>query len=564
MAYSIFETRQRAEEMLAEAVAIWRQSNNADNLEGLEKDPVFSMLLSAVAYQANEIDNDLERIKQDVIDDYAAALMPYDLGRATPASVAVTTLPADGIAEIELSSSTLFYTAEEHIPLMPLMKTRVLNVSVEDVTRLDGRRWAVSFQFREPITDLSGFTFAINNKSFRDLIVTVDDKELPLIRPWEYGEMPMNECFATENAVYNHSAAYSPSLLGMDLFARHDLRMYCVKKHNPSLFLKSEQNVLNLVFEFTDVTEDFTFSASQITPNVVLLANVVKNEATLDGTNPVVRVGENSTSGTSANSQFMFLLRPNEEQIYSMENVSVRRVMADRFNQASLIKLLSSLIGKLKSDFYAFQYMKTRQSAAAINGLIENLQKLLTLSRGANESHIAGTYLMLHPGSTASITLSYLTTSGSGSNSYMTGSIIAPPGFQPYSTQTLAAPVQGTDEVSSEGACTELIRYAIATNDRIVTPADIRAFCYNQLHSRYSITREQVKSFSVKQQLQSPDSRWHNASGFEIAVDIVLSNSNYVKRSFASSIPQAEIVLEKMMQVRSVNIYPITVNIRIE
>lgn len=564
MAYSIFETRQRAEDMLSEALAIWRQSSHADSLEGLEKDPVFGLLMSAVAYQANEIDNELERIKQDVLDEYAAALVPYDLGRATPASVVVTTQPADGLASIRLSSSSLFHITNGRIPLMPLLTTRVLGVSVAGVRRLDGRRWQVRLKFAEPVTDLSEFAFAINNKSFRDLTVSIDGKELPLIRPWEYSEMPLNECFGTENAMYNRTAAYNPSLLGMDILARHDMCIYCVRKHNPALFFNSEQAEVNLEIEFTGVPSDFAFSASQFIPNVVLLANVVKNEVTVDAANPVARIGSDISRDAARHDQFMFLLRPSNDQIYSMEQVSVRRVMADRFNQAALIKLLSSLVGKLKSDFYAFQYMKSHQSSGAMNSLIENLQKLITLARNNSGNQVSGTYLMLRPGSTASVSLSYLTTSGAEANERLGGGIIPPTEFSASDTHALTAPMLGTDEVSNEGACIELVRYAVATNDRIVTPADIRAFCYNQLNSRYGIVREQVKSFSVKQQLQVPGTYSHNASGYEIVADICLANSNYVSRSFASSIPQAEIVLEKMMQVRSVNIYPIKVSIRIE
>jgi len=52
---AIFETQQRANEMLREALAIWRQSVRSDLLEGIENDPVFSLLMSAIAYQANRV-----------------------------------------------------------------------------------------------------------------------------------------------------------------------------------------------------------------------------------------------------------------------------------------------------------------------------------------------------------------------------------------------------------------------------------------------------------------------------------------------------------------------------
>ena len=46
MKQTIFETRQRAEELIHEAINIWRQSDMNDSLEGLEKDPVFSLLMT--------------------------------------------------------------------------------------------------------------------------------------------------------------------------------------------------------------------------------------------------------------------------------------------------------------------------------------------------------------------------------------------------------------------------------------------------------------------------------------------------------------------------------------
>ena len=63
MKQTIFETRQRAEELIHEAINIWRQSDMNDSLEGLEKDPVFSLLMTALAYQMNELVTDMEAMK---------------------------------------------------------------------------------------------------------------------------------------------------------------------------------------------------------------------------------------------------------------------------------------------------------------------------------------------------------------------------------------------------------------------------------------------------------------------------------------------------------------------
>ena len=75
----LFETRQKAQDLLKESLAVWRQSDQADALDGIEKDPVFSLLMMALAYQANELDGEVERLKSEVLEDFARSLVPYVL-----------------------------------------------------------------------------------------------------------------------------------------------------------------------------------------------------------------------------------------------------------------------------------------------------------------------------------------------------------------------------------------------------------------------------------------------------------------------------------------------------
>ena len=89
MKQTAFDTRQRANELLQEAAAIWRQSAHSNQLEGIERDPIFSLLMTALAYQANEIDSDIERIKQDVLEEYIKLMTPYEAGRPIPATAVV-------------------------------------------------------------------------------------------------------------------------------------------------------------------------------------------------------------------------------------------------------------------------------------------------------------------------------------------------------------------------------------------------------------------------------------------------------------------------------------------
>jgi hypothetical protein len=47
-------------------------------------------------------------------------------------------------------------------------------------------------------------------------------------------------------------------------------------------------------------------------------------------------------------------------------------------------------------------------------------------------------------------------------------------------------------------------------------------------------------------------------------VDILLADNPFVKRSFEEKVSLVEMLLQKMIEVRSTNIYPIVVTIQIE
>ena len=149
MKQNIFETRQRAQELLEEAVSFWRQSPQSEILENLGKDPVMTLLMSALAYQANETDNDIEMLKSEVLEEYVHALTPYELGHAVPATTVIETALQNDVAEWEVNTDTLFKLADTDYTFMPILRSKVLNADVQAVTKsgwtmlsgASGRRW---------------------------------------------------------------------------------------------------------------------------------------------------------------------------------------------------------------------------------------------------------------------------------------------------------------------------------------------------------------------------------------------------------------------------------------
>ena len=570
MKQTIFEIKQRADELLKKAVEVWQKSDQSDMLEDIEKDPVVSLLITALAFQANETESEMEQMKADVLEEFAHVLTPYDKGHAIPATVVVETALSDDVAEMEIDERQVFMLKDSEIGFLPLLRVRVLNVSLQSVVRLDGRRWKVSLASKSPVSDLSGFCFAIKNMNFRDLSVSVKGQVLPLIKPWDFSELPLTSCFDIDTVLYNQSQTFMASSLGMDLFACQNLRMFCIKKHPTSKLLAGETQNLDLIFEFKGITDDFLFDKNNLSLNTVQLVNVERHTITLSTAIPIVRVAgydDKTADNTIYGHQFLHMLRPSDDQIYGKIPVEVRRVAADRFNQGALVKLLNNLINKYYSDFYAFQHIQEVASDKVIYKLTEILTRLQNDAKSDIARSVSGVYLMLRPNKKAlsqqiSLDVPYVTTLGASINDLLNGSssFLPPSGFKPEAIRQIAAPMPGVDEIRDEKSEASLRRYFMTTHDRLVTPADIKLFCYYELQTRCGIERNMVKSISVNHRQQF----YQRQSGYEILVEIVLVDNPFIKRGFADKLQQTEVLIQKMMEVRSTNIYPIKVSILIE
>lgn len=569
MKQPIFETRQKAEELLRESLSIWRQSDQVDFLDGIENDPVMSLLMMAMAYQANETNSEIERLKEEVLEDFVHMLTPFEMGHALPATAVVKADLSEEIDEKLIDSDTVFSLAPD-FTFLPLLNTRALNCMIGSVVRLDGRRWKVVLNFRHAITDLSLFSFAITNTSFRDVSISIKGKPLPLIRPWDYSELPFSTCFDLQSLPYNEAQMYNASLLPLDLFARQNVRLYCIDRHQASQFIPTETERLELVFEFTGINDDFLFDKTKIALNAIMLVNAQLHEATLTSKLPIARLSGYANSGDMqdlTSRQFLHLIRPMDTQVYGHTRLEVRRVAGDRFNQGSLVKLLNCIINKYHSDFYAFQNLRELSTDKAIYNLEEVLTKLMDASLQDATHNVPGVYLLLHQKSMMqdrdfSLGVQYLTTAGAAVNPYLTSTSVftSQSEFDNSSIQLISTPVPGSDEVTNEVASDSMLRYYMLTSDRIVTPADIKMFCYKELMSQYGITSKMFKQVRVSRRQQQENM----GCGYEIFVHILLSANSFIRRSFVDRIPAVEIMMQKMMEVRSANIYPIQVKIDVE
>ncbi|MEG1865597.1 MAG: hypothetical protein RR331_01810 [Bacteroides sp.] len=563
MKQTFFETRQRVDELMKEVLSIWKRSDQSEHLEGLEDDPVLSLLMTALAYLSNESDNDIERLKDNVLEDYARMLIPYHLCHAKPACTMIKTSLSKGAKKIELDEKTTFTLGSTSFQFMPIIKTTVLGGKVESVIRIDGRRWKVSMSFSSLVNDITYFTFAVGSPDFQDLKVTLNGYSLSLIKPWDYAGAAFSNSFTTHAQLYNQQLTYKASDIWLDLFAQQDFRLFSIQPYNNKQLIPVETNSLDFIFEFTGLNEQFVFDKSLLLPDCSIVANAKFHTVTLSSASPIARV---SNIEAQEEDQFLQLLPPSSDQIYGNVLVDVRRTAADRFNSANLVRLINSLLNKLNTDYYAFQDIKALRNGNTLHQLQMLMKQLLHDIDEEKGAVSTGVYLLLKKESALirteeiSLDVSYLTTAGSLANaSLQEGSAFsAPSNFN--SIHAIGSPLYGTDEVQGRDAQDSLARYYMVTNDRIVTPADIKALCYNELMMRYNIIPDMIEDIHINHRRETN----RRQAGYEFIVEIVLFDNPFVRRSLEGKMQKIEFVIQKMIEVRSTNLYSMRVMIRIK
>lgn len=585
MKHNIFETRQRTEELLGEAMKIWKDSDKAEYLENLKDDPVFLMLFSTLAYQANEFDSAMEQLKVDILDEFSQMLFVGEAGKAVPATIAIETALKDDVPYMNINSDVSFSIsgeANKSFNFIPVLKTRALNARVEEINRLDGRRWLLKLRLADGVNNLSGMTLSIDNPYFHGLHITDVNSgvELPLIAPWEYTNLPMSDAFSLETFMYNRKQAVNTTdghsgmlpyatNLGMDMFARQGVKVFVIDQMDDI----SNDGTLSLQLELDSIGKDFAVDINSIHLNVVLLANAQISTATISETNPITRIaGSGASTAENGAEQFLHLMHPGDEQMYGYMPLQVRRVRADRFNRGRMLKLLSYLIDRYYSDYYAFQEFGNRNTDLVMFKMRQGLEKLQEMSGNDQNRSYEGVYLMINRsmgrGKTTaenqgmSLSIQYLTTNGSDVNC-LAGQELKVAGNQfldAAATHAISLLQEGYDEVYDGEAIQSARRYFLATEDRLVTLADVKMFCMNELYIRYGLVRDMIKGIRVKHETMDMGT----LHTYQVAVKIDITNNVFTQRAFADKIILVESYLARMIEVRMSGIYPVSVQLELK
>lgn len=571
-----YDIQMQVDNLMQKVLELWKREgkwdgNNPNSLfYGFEKDPLLRILLTAFVYQTNGLKLDIQNFEKEVISDFQSTVLPYQLTQAIPAFTIIKTakqsedkddLMCDETSTFVIKKESL--RLKEYFPFHPLFKTKIMGMSVNGVTKIASDKWNVNIDVEDTNSDLSYFGFMVNGLKYSDLNVYWNNEKLPLIKPWEFDRFPKTAWFADSNLAYSKSMLYGGANQWHDLWSMLNVNFYMVA---PTFHRPIDSDMINFVFEFSGMSKPFNFEADNLSFNCLPALNVIKKDFTLSKTDPIVKLAvepdyEEDTSNSvkvvtstvaeNNHSDFFMNLIANPNSTYNdVDRFVIRRFGVERFNIDALVKLAKDLKNRYESDFYAFQKIhKFQQNTEKIRRLDIVLKDIISLitNQGTPSSGIYAILKNSPENTDAVIQLSALFTDGAYSNDIdMFNEVMPPKGFDKKETRLLIKTFGGRNEIVDKDKKNMLAKYYVRTNDRIVTRADLKAFCFRYFSQNgYGDALLDLNSIIERE------------NGQTIQHVILHLKKDFVRDR--DDIPMLIDRLRKLILVRSVNLVPITI-----
>lgn len=484
------------------AIEHWKR-DSYDTFKDAGNDPVVNLFLSAFAYQAFKIQRSIDDFETKSIQEFRDQILPFNLIKPTPAFSIIQTKPAKQVAEednmkmADESCSFEFVKGKHKFSFSPLLQTKIINANLKIQEKTD-RLFLADIHPLSPIVDLSGVSFYFEYDTPLDIEIHYNGKPLPLIKPTQYNELPFTKWFNNNHLFFNENH---------HLFGNYDFWQEVFLVGNTQLFYVDSYDLRDFVFEKNrDIRLEILFK-NKINPekcnlriNCVPVVNVEKKEITLTKTKPVQEL-------VTGNGEFLNLLccddfEDNADLHEYIDSFLIRQFGVERYNTRELLKQLHDLSTRYVSDYYAFQHIdhvKNDSNYDKMHKIMQELDNLRETVEKINEevlnveSKVKNSYYAIlrqtnnHPLTKRdNVYIQYLYTSGSLPNGIKKNekATKTSPGFDKNGTVLLRDIDGGKDSIKDEIQKENITHYYLLTKDRLVTLADVRAFCYKELEGK--------------------------------------------------------------------------------
>lgn len=482
--------RNRVAELRNKVFSLWAQegqweANNPNSpLYGMDKDPLVSMMIMALAYQELQIETDIERFRSGMVDELEESMLPFYLTKANPAIAMMCTAKAKGNnLRCIVGDHTGFTVQKEgfrermNFDFCPLFESNIIGATVTDLSQSLNGKWKLTLEVEDEKAVLGGVGFFFNGIEFDELVMRLGDKEVDLINPWEYDRYPMNQDFSFWNLVYNKSLVFGTNEQWFDLWAEQQVQYYMVDPYAPIVL---NRGTVELTLDFIGL-KNKDIKANNVFINSFPVVNVKKKGFALTPSEPIVKIADDN--------DFFMNLIGEYDTIEEADKFILRRYGCERFGLSELLRLADTLQKKSTTDFYAYQEIQSLQDGDKMRKLKVLLKDIMSeiTKEGTSKT---GVYALLKENAKVdvAIPLKALYTDGAAANDIQPDSVIlsAPSDFDLGQTRLLTRSTGGRDEVVNTDEKKRLARYYTLTNDKLVTRSDLKSFYIKELY-RYDI-----------------------------------------------------------------------------
>ena len=483
-------------EIISKALELWEEKSE---LRDIEKDPIVKLLLSALAYQSHSVLKEMETLKEETINEFRNKMIPYYLIKPFPAYSIIQTKIKENLKD-KLVPLTTYWVNEQSsfefgkkkYPFVPLFNTKIIQATItdKDVNR-DTSSIDLTLTCSEVIEDFSGMSFYLEGIGVNeDVDIFIDNKKLPVIKPYEYENLPFSELFQSHFLLSEDNQLQIGCYdYWQELYLKNQIQFFYIGEYNPDRIINRN---LSPVFSirFKNLLKQEYLNDCSVKINCFPVLNVQQNSEYLTDDEPVKKL-------SADNSTFLNLLVDIHTDNH-IDDFIIRHYGLERYSHKELLFQLNDLFNRFISDYYAFKDIEELKKGEKMETIYKTFREILPVIKQDTDDVHPSVYAILKLSEkltrpSDSVKVNFLTTNCELANGISKGEkpVTISEFLDKEKTVLLQDTAGGRKEERNEANINHLARYNLLTKDKLVTAADLKALCYREL-------KDKIRNVSVK------------------------------------------------------------------
>ena len=533
-------------EIMRQAIEMWEEKYE---LEDIEKDPIVKLLLSALAYQSHSVLQEMDTFKEDTINEFRNKLIPYYLIKPFPAySIIQTNIKAnlkDKIAPLTtflVDEKSIFEFGKKKYPFAPLFITKIIQATVSNQeVNEQANAIELTLACNEVIEDFTGLSFYLEGIGVNeDVEILIDNKQLPVIKPYEYENLPFTDYFQSHLLLSEDNQLQ----LGrydywQELYLKHQIQFFYIDSYNPDKIINRNLSPV-FTIRFKNLLKQEYLHDCSVKINCFPVVNVQQNTEYLTDDEPIKKL-------SSDNCTFLNLLIDKNLDAH-IDDYIIRHYGIERYSHKELLFQLNDLFNRFISDYYAFKDVKELKKGEKLENIYKTFREILPIIKQDRDDVHPCVYAILKLGDkltrpTESVKVNFLTTNCELANGISKGEKPATISefLDKEKTVLLQDTAGGRNEERNEANINHLARYNLLTKDKLVTASDLKAFCYREL-------KDKIRTVSIQN------------TGEQITIQITLKDDFFPEQQEKAFY---ESLIQQQINARSLLCLPVQVTITV-